>query len=374
MKIISLLAQFRPSPFQVSGPEKLRAIIGAGVGVLVSVFLMRLLAGLHESAGHVWLFAPLGASALLIFVMPSSPVAQPWTVVVGNTSSVLIGALCGMVVHDPVWAAGLAVALAIMTMFALRCLHPPGGAAALLSATGGVGLHYAIFPTLPACLILVAAGILYNTLTGRRYPHVPVAAAPGASGSQRFTSADFDAALTHYNRVLDVNPDDLQALLHHAEAAAYQRRFGDLRCRDVMSTTLAKAEFGTPLQAAWTLMQQRRIKALPVVDRGNHVVGIVTVADFMRHAGLHQPSGIGHRIKRLVTPTGTTHSDKPEVVGQIMTAPVTVAQADRHLAELVPLFSQGGHHHIPVVDERHKAVGIITQTDLVRALYSAAAP
>jgi len=372
VNVASLLAVFRPSSFQVSGPEKLRAIVGAALGVIVSVFLMRWLAGLDKSGTEVWLFAPLGASALLVFVMPSSPVAQPWAVVAGNTTSVAIGALCAMMFANPVWSAGLAVALAILAMFALRCLHPPGAAAALLAATGGGSLHYAMFPTLPACVILVLVGMVYNTLTGRRYPHVP-AAAPADSGRARFSSADFDAALTHYNRVLDVNPDDLQALLHHAEAAAYQRRFGDLRCSDVMSRTLIKAEFGTPLQDAWTLMRERRIKALPVVDAGNHIIGIITLADYMRHAGLDQPSGIGHRIKALVTPTGTTHSNKPEVVGQIMTRHVTVARADDHLAELVPLLSDGGHHHIPIVDERQKAVGIITQTDLVRALHGATA-
>ena len=111
MKIVSLLAQLRPAPLQLSTSEKLRSLAGAGIGVLVSVFLMRLLAGLHESAGQVWLFAPLGASALLIFVMPSSPVAQPWSVVAGNTLSVMIGAVCGMVINDPVLSAPLAVAL-----------------------------------------------------------------------------------------------------------------------------------------------------------------------------------------------------------------------------------------------------------------------
>jgi CBS domain-containing membrane protein len=67
--------------------------------------------------------------------------------------------------------------------------------------------------------------------------------------------------------VLDVSRDDLQALLEGAELAAYQRTLGGLRCADVMSREPVAVQFGTPLQDAWQLMRERRIKALPVVDR-----------------------------------------------------------------------------------------------------------
>ena len=51
-----------------------------------------------------------------------------------------------------------------------------------------------------------------------------------------------------------------------------------------------------------------------------------------------------------------------------MTRQVRVASADRHLAELVPLFADTGHHHIPIIDAEQRLVGIITQSDLVAAL------
>jgi CBS domain-containing membrane protein len=65
---------------------------------------------------------------------------------------------------------------------------------------------------------------------------------------------------------------------------------------------------------------------------------------------------------------------KPEVVGQIMTRKVQVASAQRHVIELVPLFSNGGHHHIPIIDAENRLVAITAQTDLLRASYSAATP
>ena len=118
-------------------------------------------------------------------------------------------------------------------------------------------------------------------------------------------------------------------------------------------------------------MRERGIKPLPVINKAWHVVGIVTLADFMRHAGLDTRHGIGERLQALVTRTGSEHSDKPEVVGQNMTRKVRVAGQAYNVIELVPLFSEGGHHHIPIIDDDKHVVGIITQSDLVRALHQA---
>ena len=64
-------------------------------------------------------------------------------------------------------------------------------------------------------------------------------------------------------------------------------------------------------------------------------------------------------------------STQPTLVGQIMSQPVQTAQTGQLVMELVPLFSQGGHHHIPILDDRQRLMGIVTQTDLVRALAGA---
>jgi CBS domain-containing membrane protein len=214
--------------------------------------------------------------------------------------------------------------------------------------------------------------MVFNSLTGRPYPHrqVPPDHGPRPIGTH-FTAADLDAALAHYNQVLDVSRDDLQALLESAEVAAYQRTLGGLRCADVMSREPVSVQFGTSLQDAWQLMRERRIKALPVLDRAQRIAGIVTMADFIRHADLDRHDGLGERLRAMLRPSGVTHSDRPEVVGQIMTRQVRVASADRPVNELVPVFSEGGHHHIPVIDGQARLVGVITQTDLFRALYRA---
>ena len=362
------LRALRPAAQPLDALERVRVVLGAGLGLgltaLVSAWL------LPHAPGLPWLVAPLGASAVLVFGVPASPLAQPWAVLAGNTLSALVGIACLRWVGPTELAAALAVALAIALMFSCRCLHPPGGAAALLMVMMGVkDWSFAVYPVLANSALLVAAGMAYNTWTGRRYPHAQQvsAAAPGEP-APRFAAVDLEAALAHYNQVLDMPRDDLQDLLREAELQAYRRRLGGLRCADIMSRELKTAEFGTPLQEAWTLLRQHRIKALPVVDRARRVIGILTVADFMRAAELDHHEGLAGKLRHLLRPTPGTHSDKPEVVGQIMTRQVRVASEQRPLAELVPLFAHGGHHHIPIVGDEARLVGIITQSDLVSAL------
>lgn len=365
------LQAFWPAPVVIDARERWRSVLGALVGMGLTAWLSHGL--LADQADRIWLLAPMGASAVLVFAVPASPLAQPWAVLGGNGVSAVVGLLCAQWIAQPVLAASLAVPLAILVMLRLRCLHPPGGAMALsavLSHWAGVGVPWGALAVNTG--MMVAAGVAYNSLSGRPYPHVQRRAlGPVLVPQGRFTPADLDAALVHYNQILDVSRDDLEGLLQQAELAAYRRNLGALACADVMSKDPVAVQFGTSLHEAWDLLQQHRVKALPVVDRVQRIVGIVTVADFMRHAGLTQADGLAQRLREFIRPPGRVRGDKPETVGQIMTRQVRVASAHRPLMELVPLFSEDGHHHIPIIDAESRLVGIITQSDLVRALYRA---
>lgn len=371
-RVLVWLNALRPAPQAVNARERLRVVLGAGLGLLLAGALSHVAMAPDLPWQVVALVAPLGASAVLVFGVPASPLAQPWAVVGGNTVSALVGIACLHWLPLPLLGvAAVAVALAIALMFLLRCLHPPGGAAGLLMVlTATQDWHVAFVPVALNSLLLVLAGMVYNSLTGRRYPHAQHAQAPtGAQMAQpRFGDAELDAVLARYNQVLDVPRDDLADLLHEAELMSYRKRLGGLRCTDIMSSPVVTAEFGMPLAEAWALLQQHHIKALPVVDRVQRIVGIVTRADFMRAAEADRREGLGGRLQTLLKPSPATHSSKPEVVGQIMSRQVRVASADRPIAELVPLFSDTGHHHIPIVGEQARLVGILTQSDLVKAL------
>lgn len=377
------LFSWLPGPSNVSRPEQLRAAAGALCGLLITALFAHYL--LARTGTSIFMIAPMGASAVLLFAVPASPLAQPWSVFGGNVISGLVGVACVRWLGDSLplpLLGGLAGGLAIAAMFMMRCLHPPGGAVALTTVLGGpvvhaAGFEFVLFTVAIDTALLVAMAMVYNNLTGRRYPHVQQSAPVNVHGTKDdiptvrlgFKTEDLDAVLKQYNQVLDISRDDLASLFMQTEQRAYQRRFGVITCADIMSRDIVSAEFGTGLEPAWQLMRNHRVVALPVLNRARRVIGIVTQTDFLEHGGLDSYAGMRRQLQRFLRKSGVTHTEKAEVVGQIMSGHPTTARTDTPIVDLVPLMANSGFHHIPIVDAEDRFVGIITQSDLVAALY-----
>jgi CBS domain-containing membrane protein len=156
----------------VSWRERLRACGGAFIGLMLVFTTAKYLGDL--SGVEEWLMASLGASALLVFALPQSPMAQPWAVIAGNTLSAVMGISVNHLFSEALFAMPAAVTLSILGMFLLRCLHPPAAAVALIAVLGKiVGFRYAIFPVLIDSILLILVGAVYSNLTGKSYPNRP---------------------------------------------------------------------------------------------------------------------------------------------------------------------------------------------------------
>ncbi len=277
--------------------------------------------------------------------------------------SAAIGVTCAAHIGDLALAAGIAVALAIAAMVALRCLHPPSGSVALMAVLGGpaikgLGYTFVLWPVAIDSLLLLMAALLFNVSARRRYPHRALAhpaphgtADAPPSARVGLSVQDLAAALRARGDLIDVSPDDLEELFIAAEHAAWKRRFGSLQCHDIMSRDVVSVLPATPAQEAWRLMIRHGVKALPVLDDGRRLAGIITLHDFF----------VGHEAAG----NASLH------VGDIMTRDVLTAHPGQELVDLVPAFSDGGRHHLPVVDDRGHLVGMVTQSDMVAALFRA---
>jgi CBS domain-containing membrane protein len=378
--LIDWFRGFYPQPINVNFQERTRACIGAFFGIIITSVLTYFAVG--SSSSLPLLMAPIGASAVLLFAVPASPLAQPWSIIGGNMIAATVGVTSAILFKDVVIAAAFALSIAIALMFAMRCLHPPSGAVALSAVLGdsavhALGYHFVLFPVGINSLLLLVVALVYNNATSRTYPH-PVIKTPDPSVKQEipaemrfgFTAEDLNEVLKQYNQIIDISPEDLQLLMQQTELHAYRRRFGEITCAEIMSKDVISVEFGTELEVAWALFRKHKIKAMPVVDRAHRIIGIITQVDFMKHANLDVLDGFESKFKNFIKRTAGINSVKPEVAGQIMTSPVTTVSVDMHITELIPLMSQNQmHHHIPVIDEDRKLAGIVTQSDLVSALY-----
>ncbi|WP_341668937.1 HPP family protein [Alcaligenes sp. SDU_A2] len=358
------LSSLRPKSLAISRGEMLRATSGATLGVLVTSSLSLYFADFAQT--HHWLVASLAASSLLVFLLPTSPLAQPWNILAGNMVGALTGISCAVLLPHPIAAISTAVCTAMLLMLALRCVHPPSIAMAVFPALNGIqDYDFALFPVLFDSCVLVLLGVLYNRLTGVRYPPAHSSHVPSTPSSARFIDQDYDAALSHYNQTLNISHDDLKKLVSFVHQSAFRRNLDTRRCATLMNTEPVATRADMPLQQAWDLMRERNIKALPVLDPGKQVIGILTLSDFLRSAGLDKPDTLRQRLRHFLTPRRTP----APTVAQIMTTPVATANQNMSVADLIPLFSQGRHRHMPIVDEQQRLVGMITQSDLMLDLY-----
>ncbi len=215
---------------QASHSEKLLSAVGAFLGIFGVLTISQ---GILDSQGAALVVTSMGASAVLLFAAPHSPLSQPWPVLGGHLLSSAIGITCMLLLGDGLAVAAIAVALAIATMHHLRCLHPPGGASALAVVIGGeavqtLGYAYLVTPLLLNVLVMLSVAMLFNApFRHRRYPFW--LARLGSEGeSQRgeekslIAHSDLVYALSQIDSFIDVSEDDLVRI--YAMATRHARR------------------------------------------------------------------------------------------------------------------------------------------------------
>jgi CBS domain-containing membrane protein len=364
----------------LSRSERYKASLGALLCVAACGLLLRSL----PLDAH-WLLAPVGASVVILFVQFHSPVAQPWPLLGSYLVATVVGLACSHWVTQPALAAALAVALSIWLMAWLNCVHPPGGALALLLVINGPYAPaemaaVAELIAINAGALLASAVFINRLLLRRRYPHGSTTPLPSHRTQDRppiermgLTHTDLETAVKALDTFVDVQEDELVEIYNLAVDHAFGRHVG-LTCADIMSRDVVTAHFDTDLAVAWQLLRKHKIKSLPVVDRFDRLIGIVTVADFLRQIDAQAtPKDLATLVQALLKRTPGPYADKPEVVGQIMSPDVFTATPDTPLSELIRQISQRALPHVPVMDARRKVVGMVTQSDLLVALYKSIA-
>ena len=358
---------FTPLSLNIPPKQWLRAATGAFLGVLSLMLCGHILFGNQIALS---LAAPIGASAVLLFVTSATPLAHPWSILAGNVLSAAIGVLCAMHLGETAWRAAAAVSLAIVSMLALRCLHPPSCAIALVVSLNPnlYALGFAVLiPVFSQSLLLLCIALIFNNLTGTAYPRetAPVqknmhnTADPQPIARTGFNEADLDQALGAFGTYVDIRREDLEELLRLTEQHTFKRRTGHLTAVSIMSRDLRTGHPEMPIEEAWIRLKEHRLKALPVVDQHRRLVGIITLVDLLKYFELDTPISRFQRLRYL----------RNKRLKHIMTTSVISVNFDTPLMELVSLLSDRGLHYMPVIDEHRQLAGIITQTDLIAALY-----
>ncbi|WP_223669869.1 HPP family protein [Kangiella shandongensis] len=111
-----------------------------------------------EVSSLALLMAPFGATTVLVFGLPESPLAQPRNVICGHLITAFIGIVFVELIGVTPLSLALATGLAVSAMLLTRTTHPPAGANPLLVMLTGQSWNFLLTPVLLGTIILVVIG------------------------------------------------------------------------------------------------------------------------------------------------------------------------------------------------------------------------
>jgi CBS domain-containing membrane protein len=378
---LHILKSLGPAVSRVSAIEAMRAGLGALIGLgLAGLFLLSPNVDLELG---LFLVAPFGASAVLLFAVPNSPLAQPWSAIVGNIVAALVGVAVCLLVEDPALRIALAVGLAITATILCRAIHPPAGAVAMTAAMSPdavayLGFWFALAPIGIGTVALVVLAAIYARLTGRHYPFRQFDDPSNRGTEDRnpterlgLSEAALTGILERYSQSFNLGLEDLARLIGAAELQAAAQSSGPLAAKDIMSRNLVTVGPDTPLGEIAAIFRTHRFTSLPVVGPDKTFLGVIFqmhLIDRARDDALRLDRGYLSALKRLLD----RDRDKPVKAHDIMSVAGPRVTTNTPIGALLPMMADGDIDAVPVV-EYAKVVGIVTRTDLIAALARSAA-
>ena len=147
-----------------------------------------------------------------------------------------------------------------------------------------------------------------------------------------------------------------------------------MRALDVMTTNVITVDPDTPVQALATLLSERGISGVPVVDKDSRLVGIVSEGDLLHRAETGTERRIQRRRSRWLDNFASDQEAARDyvkahgrTVREIMTREVISVSDMTELADIATLLETKRIRRVPVVRDG-KLVGIVSRANLVRAL------
>lgn len=149
-------------------PKALVEALIAGGGGFITILL---LAWATARTEILLLIAPFGASCVLVFALPQSPLAQPRNLIGGHAVATIAGLVVQALLGATPLGFALGVGLAITSMILTKTVHPPAGADPIVVLLASASWSFLVAPVLIGATVIMLVGIAYHRLaSGKAYP------------------------------------------------------------------------------------------------------------------------------------------------------------------------------------------------------------
>lgn len=344
----AILRHMTPAMGATGSPELARATVGTALGIALTDLLLWSLrhmtpvlpGGTGDPRYELILVSPFAATLFLILTVPNSPLAQPWSVIVGNTLGVACGVLCVLVLPYPVLAAAVAVGLSVVVMASARALHPPGAAmalnAVLLHFSGAeTGVTFVLATVTLGSVFLVLFGLVFNPMTGRTYPF---RLADQTLPAER---QSLEAILERLKLSANIGVTDLSRLIATVEAEATAQYLGSMKVESFMTRAPITISAQAPKDEIVDTFRNHAVRTIPVVDEMGRYLGLL--------------------------PQLAMLDVRADVTAGELVEDVATLGPDAGMTSVLPLILHGRIRVVPVVRD-DQLLGIVTRSDLITML------
>ncbi|SHI36192.1 CBS domain-containing protein [Desulfofundulus thermosubterraneus] len=177
---------------------------------------------------------------------------------------------------------------------------------------------------------------------------------------------DVEAALQQTRKVMDITPEDLLTIVDLTLDQAEKRQStfeGKQWIGEIMTVPVITCTPDTTIEEAARILLEKNIHCLPVVDRENKLVGIVTESDLIFQFSAVPVGGTLRQLLGRKKAPRTGHT-----IGEIMVRKVTTVYPNDPIQKAIRLIIKHGFGRIPVVDENNRVVGIVARKDILHFL------
>jgi CBS domain-containing protein len=166
----------------------------------------------------------------------------------------------------------------------------------------------------------------------------------------------------------------MQAARKESASSGLRSQIGiELRVRDVMTTNIISISKYETIFAAANILTERNISGLPVVDKENKVLGIITQADILSMVGVSREHTFKDLLRYML---GEKLPERRigDFVGDIMTSPALTIKPEANVADAVKTMAEKRIRRLTVVNEQNHLIGILTRADILKAVISRLQP
>ncbi len=159
-------------------------------------------------------------------------------------------------------------------------------------------------------------------------------------------------------------PSHMNFIGKDLETTPHARHAREMKVRDVMTKEVVTVHKGSALTAAATLMVQKKVSGVPVLDEHDSLAGVLTEADFLSAMNLEQ-SAVTDTLETVVRKR-RARKGMGTIVDDIMTKPAITIREEDTLRTAVTLMDTNRIKRLIVTDDERKVRGVVSRADLIR--------